>query len=426
MLFNLLLPILAVVAAPFWLKKAKRRGGLSRRLLEKFANYDCKSPSPWPGAHHPICVHAVSVGEANIAHKLIALWSERYPEQRFLLAVSTTTGFNHAESSPPPQTEVLYAPLDFAPFIKRYLRRYRPNLIVLIEQEVWPNLMHYAGKNGTPVALANARLSQKSGWRLAKLKLLLGPMYRKLSWVGAQTAEDQPRLQAIGIAPETIHATGSIKFDPARETPCSANFDPKPFLTPLGEGPLLMALSTHAGEEVIFARAASEVPDARLVIIPRHMERRAEIVEQLNTAGFTVTLRSTGEIFSPEQTITTILLVDSTGEMPAFTKEADIAFIGKTLTAHGGQNPCEAIGAGVPTIAGPNLENFEPLATELRNGGGITTTRNEEELKKALLELYHDSSKKDSLSKAALKTLESHRGATERSVEALVSLLPKG
>ena len=423
LLYNLLLPPLALVATPFWLLKTRKRNGLSRRLYEKIARYDENSPEETKEQRRPVYLHAVSVGEVNIARKLITQWAIEHPEERFLLAIGTSTGFDLALQAPPPQTEVLYAPLDIPTFTNKLFSRYKPALVVLIEHEVWPNLMATAEKNKVPVALANARLSTRSGERLKKLEPLLGSIYSKLSWVGAQSEADKPRLSAIGIRENSLQVTGSIKFDPAQETPSTSDFDPLPLLNSLGDGPILMALSTHAGEEIIFAKAAFKIPDARIVIIPRHMERRKEITTELESAGFKTILRSTGLPLTPSKLKSTILIVDSTGEMPAFTKHALLAFIGKTFSAQGGQNPCEAIAAGVPVIAGPHLENFEPLATELRTRQSILTVSNEEELAKALASLSKDSPKRSHLSQSALSALESHRGATKKTIESLAKLL---
>ena len=423
LLSNLLLPPVAFLAAPFWLLKTSKRGGLSPRLLEKLSRYNADSPEETGQQRPPIYVHAVSVGESNIARKLITLWSTEYPEERFLLGIGTSTGFDLASKSPPPCTEVMYAPLDFPLFINEFFSRFRPALIVLIEHEVWPNMIHAAKKNQVAVTLANARLSQRSGQRLKKLRPLLGSMYEGLAWTGAQTDEDKPRLAAIGIREPTLHVVGSIKFDPTLETPSASDFDPSPLLEALGDGPILMALSTHSGEDLIFAKAAAQVPQARIVIIPRHMERRHEIVKELTAANFEVTLRSTGETFRSETSTTKVLVVDSTGEMPAFTTQAQVAFIGKTLTAKGGQNPCEAIAAGVAVVAGPAMGNFEPLTTQLQTSGGIKIATNEQELTSELTALAQHQSQRERQSKQALLALEAHSGATERTATALAKIL---
>ena len=426
LLYNLLLPPIAILATPFWLLKTHKRGGLSARLLEKLARYDADSPDETGNKDAPVYVHAVSVGEANIARKLITLWSQKYPEKRFLLAMGTSTGFDLACKAPPPQTEALYAPLDFPLCVNELFARYRPSLVVLIEHEVWPNLMHIANLHDVPVVLANARLSERSGKRLEKLRPLLGSMYQKLTWVGAQANEDKPRLANIGIPRQTLHVVGSVKFDPSLETPASTSFDPIPLLSILGDGPILMALSTHDGEELIFAKAAAKVPNARIVIIPRHMERREEILQELSKNGFKVILRSSNPTATSDSSATQVLVVDSTGEMPSFTKHAQVAFIGKTLTSKGGQNPCEAIAAGVAVIAGPAMGNFEPLASQMREQGALWTVDNEDDLTSALAELTSNVEKRERQASQALSTLEAHRGATARTVEALAKLCNRG
>jgi 3-deoxy-D-manno-octulosonic-acid transferase len=419
---NLIFPIVALIATPFWLLKTRRREGLSQRLWEKLGHYDKNSsPPPTPEKKAPIYLHAVSVGEVNIARKLIAAWSETHPKQTFLLAVSTSTGFDLARNNPSPHTGVIYAPLDFPPFLKACFTRYRPAQIVLIEAEVWPNIMALAKEKGIPVTLANARLSPRSGRRLAKARCMMESSYRVLDWVGAQTESDVSRLEAIGIRPEAIHSIGSIKFDPALATPANPSFDPRPLLESLGKGPLVMALSTHPGEELLFAQAASQLSNARIVIIPRHMERRDEISSELTSAGFEILLRSTIQAVEAEKHVGKILLVDSTGELPAFTENAQLAFVGKTLLSEGGQNPCEAIAARVPLIAGPHFANFEPLATELRNAKGLLTIRNREELTAAMQRLLNEPAEARRQTESALAMLEQHRGATQRTVMALES-----
>ncbi|MDQ8192606.1 3-deoxy-D-manno-octulosonic acid transferase [Roseibacillus persicicus] len=420
--YNFTLIPLAIGASPFWILKTKRRGGLSKRLWEKLGRYKEVGLAAERKVR-PIYVHAASVGEANIARKLITRWSTRYPEERFLLGIGTSTGFDLARQSPPANTEVIYAPLDLSFVVTSFFAAFRPKLVVLIEHEVWPNMIHYARERSIPVALVNARLSLRSGKRLAKLRPLLGKMYQGLSWVGAQSDEDCPRLEAIGIRQESLVVSGSVKFDPALDTPSASDFNPSKLLESLGEGPILMALSTHPGEELLFAKAASQVRDARLVMIPRHMERRDEIQEELSAAGFKVVLRSTMNLVDGSSARGKILVVDTTGEMPAFTKEAQVVFVGKTLLSKGGQNPCEAISASVPVVAGPWFGNFEPLATQLRNCEGLWTIEDEKSLESALQTLSESEERASKQAKNALSTLEAHRGATDRTVEALAKLL---
>ncbi|MEM9081763.1 MAG: glycosyltransferase N-terminal domain-containing protein [Verrucomicrobiota bacterium] len=369
-------------------------------------------------------LHAVSVGEANIALKLIARWHQKNPQQEFLLALGTTTGFEIATKNAPAHCQVLYAPLDLPPAIQRMLSTYQPSQIILIEAEVWPNLIHYASRRKIPLALVNARLSPRSHSRLQTARPLLAPYYQKLSFVGAQSEPDLPRLQSIGIKPETLHLTGSIKFDPALQPPTRDLPDLEPLLTRLGSGPILMALSTHPGEELLFARAASQIPQARLVIIPRHMERRHDIQAELSQAGFPTHLRT--QITNPSHLTLdphqpNILLIDTTGEMPAFTPHATLAFIGKTLLAHGGQNPCEAIAASVPLLAGPHFENFEPLATQLREARALQTISSPKELVAALQNLVESPSRAQTQAQNALHILQAHHNATLKTIQHLAT-----
>lgn len=419
-IYNLVLPIAALLAAPFWLLKTRKRGGLSARLWEKLGRYDAASPS---AQEDVIYLHAVSVGEANIALKLIRTWLQREPHRHFLVALGTSTGFDHARQTSPPNCSVIYAPLDFPSAIRNTFQRYRPEQIILIEAEVWPNLIHYANRHNIPVSLVNARLSPRSGRRLKKARALIGSYYESLQLVAAQTEEDLARLQAIGVRQDSLQVTGSIKFDLDTTALPETPFDPNPFLQALGSGPILMALSTHPGEELAFAQAASKQAHTRIVIVPRHMERRDTIRQELEAQGFSVWLRSEGLPGQPptHSTKRQILLVDSTGELPYWTPEATVAFIGKTLRSEGGQNPCEAIAAEVPLLAGPHFANFEPLATKLRERGGLITIQNEDQMASELTNLLSSEESRSQLTRNALNALSEHRGATSRTLDLLTS-----
>ncbi len=425
-LFNLIAPVLYLVATPFWLKKTQKRGGLSKRLWEKLSYYQAKSPVSGEANEGLIQMHVASVGEANIARKLITCWQEADPEQKFLVTVGTSTGFDLLEAAMLSHTRIGYAPLDLPPIVKRHFNRYRPQLLILVEQELWPNLLAEAKRRAIPIALCNARLSPRSADRLKKFRWAVGKMYQHLDWVGLQVADDGALFERVGINSEKLHTMGSIKFDPATATPTAPSLtSAKPILSRLGKHPILMALSTHAGEELLFAKAAQKCPQVSCVIIPRHVERAKEILKELREAGFEVILRSTLKTEDTESLDGKVLLVDSTGEMPAFTPLATICFVGKTLTSSGGQNPCEAIAAKVPVIAGPHFENFEPLVTTLRENKGIKIIKDTETLAAAMQELLSNAEAKNKQSDDALLILEEHRGATAQTVSALSAILSK-
>jgi 3-deoxy-D-manno-octulosonic-acid transferase len=211
LIYRALLPVLFLIAFPGWVVKMRRRGGFGTALNERIGLYFGEAEFEPSGAIH---LHAVSVGETMLALKLLKAWAAEKPGARFVLATGTATGHHLATSAAVPGLRVTYAPLDFPWMIRRYLNRFEPERLVLIEGEVWPNLLRIAENRGIRVDLANARTSPRSARRLLKFAPALRPFFSKLSTVCIQEEEHRALWQALGIAPENIHLTGSLKFDP--------------------------------------------------------------------------------------------------------------------------------------------------------------------------------------------------------------------
>ncbi|MEI7909715.1 MAG: glycosyltransferase N-terminal domain-containing protein [Verrucomicrobiota bacterium] len=376
-IYRLLLPLLFVAAFPGWLVKMLRRGGLGTRLGERAAIYAGALKNEPRGAVH---LHAVSVGEAMLALKLIHEWRNSAPDLRFVLATGTATGHAVATSAELPGVRVTYAPLDFPGMVRRYLRHFEPSQIVLIEGEAWPNLLLACRRRKIPVSLVNARLSPRSTGRYLRFAAWVRPVFGLLDAIAIQNPGDAAIWQQLGIAADKIHTTGSLKIDPSSGQPPTRRPEFQALLASLtGPGaarPIILAASTHAGEEVWIASAIRDaVPDAVILIAPRHAERRAQVKAELERSDFQVVLRSTlpeaherparvsSAITAPSPAI--CLVIDTTGELRDWTAHADVVIIGKSFLATGGQNPCEAILAAKPVVCGPHMENFEPLASNL-------------------------------------------------------------
>ena len=404
-----------------------KRGGYGTGLLERFARFK-RAASAEPS--DVIYVHAVSVGEVLIALKLIRRWLEQEPETKIVLAVTTSTGHEVARDKSPEGVRVIYSPLDFSWIVGAVLRRFRPRQIVLIEAEAWPNLLNVARRMSIPVAMVNARLSARSEARFKKFRLLAKPLFAMLDLVCVQHQEDAARFASLGIARGKIHVTGSIKFDPSGGAAPQRRESFQAMLDDFGVGgeggrQLVLVASSHAGEEKLLASAyLKSGNDALLVVVPRHAERRAEVKADLESCGLEVVLRSayqpTRSAHEPPRNVAkACLVVDSTGELCDWTAHADVVVIGKSWLGMGGQNPAEAIVAGVPVITGPNMENFEPLVGELKQAGAIKVLSSVDELGAALEEMLGDSALSDAMCKKAASVLASHGKAVQKTLELL-------
>ncbi len=408
--YRLLLPLLFIAAFPGWLVKMLRRGGFGTRLGERAAVYTTPLEHEPCGAVH---FHAVSVGESMLALKLIREWLLREPGRRFVLATGTATGHAIATAANIPGLRVTYSPLDFPSMVRRYLNRFEPSQIVLIEAEVWPHLLLTCKRRGIPVRLVNARMSPRSARRFQRFAAWLGPLYRMLDAVAIQEAGDAAIWEALGVAREKIHHTGSLKFDPASGARPKRRPEFQAMLDAFGKNrPVVLAASTHAGEDAFIAAAIHEAnPDALAVIVPRHAERRSEVTADLERAGFLVKLRSSEIAATGDRRH--VFLIDSTGELGDWTAHADVVIIGKSFLSTGGQNPCEAILAEKPVIFGPHMENFQPLARRLIAGDGCISASDPDELARAIAAAL-DPQKARVMTRNASTSLARHEGATHR------------
>lgn len=357
----------------------KRRGGFGTGMLERFGHYRVAlNQEPQGGLY----IHAVSVGEVLIALKFIHAWQRQQESiggnTTVVLSTTTATGHAIAREQAPKRTRVLYSPLDLPGLPQRCLKRFSPIAIILIEAELWPNMALAAQARGIPHIMINARVSPRSESRYNAILPITRLFFSFLDGVAVQDKEDAQRFAHFGIPSSKIVVTGSIKFDTQEALLPQQREEFTRILTPLAQGrPIILAASTHAGEELPLAEAIYE-KNAFPLIIPRHAERRQEIVHELTTAGWTTLLRSQGqnaltlskEQLSPQAKI--CYIADTTGELRDWTAHAHVVIIGKSFLAEGGQNPAEAIIANVPVICGHAMENFQALTNMLLHVEGIT------------------------------------------------------
>jgi 3-deoxy-D-manno-octulosonic-acid transferase len=416
-IYNFFWPIGLLFFLPAYVVKMIRRGGYRKKFGQRLGIYDqevcarlSKEKSTW--------LHAVSVGEVNIALKLANALRALEPQLHCVLTTTTTTGFALANKNAPGWVEVMYTPLDYWPIMRRAFRVIRPRRIVLVEAEIWPNLVAFARACRIPTILVNARLSPRSERRFRRFRFFVAPTFRLLDLVCAQEPEDVDRWAALGVARNRIRAIGSIKYDPdGHDQTSEAQGKAQPAIGKGHNGrPVLFGGSTHRGEEEIlaslFVRLREQFPSLRLFIAPRHVERLREIRAKLAALPMRVTLAS-DVAMGPESDADCIVL-DTTGELQVWYAIATIVFMGKSLTAQGGQNPVEPIIAGKPVVFGPHMENFAALAKTLVSKKGAIQVHDADSLELAIAELLRDGEARQRLVQRAREVLSSHQGATAR------------
>jgi len=421
-LYNLLWPLGLACFLPGYFLKMVRRGGYREKFGQRLGIYDrelrvrlAKQRSTW--------FHAVSVGEVMIALKLAQRLRLLEPDLHCVLTTTTTTGFAFANKNAPPWIQVLYTPLDFWPVMRRAFSVIRPARIILVEAEIWPNLAAEAHARRIPLVLVNARLSPRSERRFRRFRFFVAPTFRLLDLVCVQELEDADRWHRLGVERSRIRHTGSIKYDPA-DIDTNADVQGIDRLAVKPEPPVLFGGSTHRGEEEllgkVFLRLRQKFPSLCLFIAPRHVERVREIRAQLQALSLQVGLVS--EAASHSETNPDCVLLDRTGELQRWYGIATVVFMGKSLTAQGGQNPVEPIIVGKPVIFGPHMENFATLAKTLVSKDGAIQVSDVDSLEQALGKLLRDGQARQRLVQNAREVLNQHRGATARAAALIADL----
>lgn len=420
-IYNTLFFFFVPLAFPAWVIKMWKRGGYGTGLLQRLAIY--KKPIE-EEPKQVLYVHAVSVGEVLIALKLLKQWMKQYPEEHAVLAATTATGHEVARAEASEKLRVIYSPLDFPFVVRSVLRRFQPRQAILIESEIWPNFMKVAQQMSIPVSIANARLSSRSEARYQKFASFAKPVFGMLSAVYTQNEEDSERFIRLGIDEKKVHTVGSLKFDPDGGSLPEKRGEFDDLITQFGENQkVILAASTHAGEEKLIAQAYlnANIDNGLLIIVPRHAERRADVVSDLESLGMTVYLRTKPRQITANKPA--CLIIDTTGELRDWTAHADIAIIGKSFLADGGQNPVEAILAGVPVICGAHMGNFEPLMSHLRGEDAIMTVPAEpdqiSELASSIKKLIENDSVSSDMTGKARARLNNHQGAVQRTIKLL-------
>jgi len=427
--YNILFFFFFWLSAPWYFLKMWRRGNWRAGFGQRFAFYGADIKTVL-GKRPVIWLHAVSVGEVGVCLQLLRALEPNLPAFQFLVSTTTSTGMGELRRRLPPHIHAIYYPADFWGVVRHALNAIRPRAIILVEAELWPNLLWQANDGGIPLFLVNARLSEASFKNYGRFSFLFRPIFNKFRAVGCQQSSDAGRLISLGFPSDAVHTVGNMKFDAAQPEK-RPGLDVPALLRQIGVRPdakLLVAGSTHAGEEGVLAemlpRLRRRFPELFLILVPRHFERAKEAGQELATRGIPFVYRSdiTAETSFPQAELQ-CLLVNSTGELKFFYEHASLVFVGKSLTAEGGQNPIEPAALGKAMIFGPNMQNFKAVANAFVSERAAIQVQDAAELEQAIAELLTDDRRRSEVGARALEVVKKNLGATERTVKIITGRL---
>ena len=430
-LYTVLYTLGFVLLSPLFLYTMWKRGKYRENFGQRFGGYSAAVRARLGVLTAPCCwIQAVSVGEVNLALPLLAVLRRRFPQHRFVLTTTTSTGYALARerlAAPGGEVELFYFPQDFPWTVRRAFDLIRPDFIVLLESEIWPNHVWEAARRRVPVFVVNARMAPKSARRHQRCRWPFARVWPCLRRIGVQSQPDLDYFLAAGVSREKLHLTGNLKYDNALPPASASVFDPASLLAEFGvtaDRPVLVAGSTHPGEEEILfdtvAALRAQFPNLFLVLVPRHVERAAEILELARRKQVSVALRQNGGTLDG---VPDCLLVNTTGELRRFYEIATVIFVGKSLCGVGGQNIVEAAASGHPVIFGPHMENFREIACQFVSANAAVQVQDVDELRHAIRDLLQSEPLRERITAAAAGVIEANCGATERTVALIADAL---
>lgn len=413
LLFHLLLPF--VLLRLFW--RARRAPDYLRRVGERLG-------FGIPAMRGGLWVHAVSVGETLAAAPLVNAWRRDHPGQPVFVSTMTPTGSARVQALWGDAVQHAYAPWDLPWAWALFLRRVKPDALVIMETELWPNMIHAAHRRGIPVLLANARLSERSARGYGRGAWLVRPMLAQLARVAAQDEATASRFIALGVPADRVSITGSVKFDITPPPDIEQRAHALHVEWKLASRLVIVAASTHSGEDIpvlmAFERIRARHPQALLILVPRHPERFENVASTIRQKRFSLARRSRHEPVTAE---TAVMLGDTMGELMLWFALADIAFVGGSLVPVGGHNVLEPMALDVPTLSGPYIHNFQSIADELVAAGALQLV-NADDLARACTTLLDHPEQANARVQAARDVLLRNRGALERQLALIAALSP--
>ncbi|WP_294825706.1 lipid IV(A) 3-deoxy-D-manno-octulosonic acid transferase [uncultured Gilliamella sp.] len=405
--------LLLYLIQPFvWLKllwRSRKAPAYRQRWLERYGF--CKNKVKPNG----ILVHAVSVGETIAAIPLIKALQQKYPQLPITVTTMTPTGSERVKTLLKDSVSHVYLPYDLPGAIKRFLKTTKPKIVIIMETELWPNLISQCYKQKIPLILANARLSERSAARYGKLGKAVKQLFSKISMVAAQNQHDGERFVSLGLPTDHLAITGSIKFDINLSNEQRQKINQLKQQWQLNR-PVLIAASTHSGEDEIILTAFKKLllkhANLLLILVPRHPERFKTVEKLISDSGFNYLKRSTNQIPTEQ---TQIVLGDTMGELLELYAMADIAFVGGSLVKQGGHNPLEPALHHIAIITGEYFFNFQVICEQLIEAQGmIVCTNSADDLYSSIDCLLNDNSSRNQLGENAYLVLKQNQGALSR------------
>ncbi|MEW8563909.1 MAG: lipid IV(A) 3-deoxy-D-manno-octulosonic acid transferase [Candidatus Thiodiazotropha sp.] len=404
LIFTLLIPI--YLLGIYW--RGFRAPAYRKRWLERFGIFET------PVEQSGIWVHAVSVGEVQAVAQLVGRLIDRYPDMPLLITTTTPTGADRVKAMFGNDVTHRYAPIDLPWVVRRFLGAFQPRLLVLVETEIWPNLIYYTKLEGVPTLLANARLSVRSARGYHRVAGLTREALRNLTLIAPHAEADAERFHTLGARPEKIEVTGSIKFDVHLPGSLLERVDVLRREWG-GQRPVWIAASTHEGEDEMVLEAHATIrqllPEALLVLVPRHPERFERVGQLVEEAGFSLVKRT--QQLSCEKD-TAVFLGDTMGELTLFLGASDVAFIGGSLVPHGGHNILEATAQGVAVVFGPHMFNFNEISELFLQHQAAAQVDTLEALADQVARWLSDASERSRVGEAGRELVEQNRGALDR------------
>lgn len=436
-LYDLLFVAVFLFFLPGYGYRLWRRGNWRDGLGQRFGLYSAKLTERLQGKR-VIWFHAVSVGEVHLCALLVRKLDKQLQGWTIVASTTTSTGMGELRRQLPENAVKIYYPIDFSWIVRRALQTIRPQIVTLVEAEIWPNLLWQLADKQVPVFLVNARLSPRSAKRYCQFRALFQPIFYRLGGIAVPDKQDATILESVGCRADRIQVIGNLKFDAANSAPNSA-IQPQSLLRWAGtkeNAPILLGSSTHAGEErllgEIFLRLRRDFPNLFLVIAPRHFERGGQVRQELRALGMETRLRSdfpasqnSSEQRDHAATQGQCLVLDSTGELRSFYSATSIAVIGKSFLSQGGQNLIEAAIAGCAIVAGPFMENFQAILKTFLDKDGVLQVRNAAELETTLRLLLADDSRRQELGRRAQLVVQENQGASNRAAAMIQPSLQK-
>lgn len=359
-------------------------------------------------------IHAASVGEVQAAAPIVRALASRYPGEKILVTTTTPTGAQRTVETFGDAVVHRYLPFDLPWMMARYLERVRPRVVIIMETEIWPNLMALCRAREVPVVLANARLSERSASRYRMFRRLYAPLFQGVAAIAAQSGKDAVRLASLGAPPECIDVTGNTKFD--LSIPADLRENAAALRRTWGATrKVWIAASTHRGEEsqvlAAFEQVHDRLPESLLILVPRHPERFPETEALVRRCGFTSVLRSQRPTDCSK---TQVYIGDTMGELLLLYAAADVAFVGGSLVKVGGHNVLEPAALGVPVLLGPHQFNFTEISRQLVEVGGAETISDAAHLARSVIRHLEDEDLRSNAGEKGRAFVKSGRGAWER------------